>query len=171
MNRSDFLNGGAYARTAFQAINQTATAGGAGDATEVDCAWVDRIIDAAAEGGMAMSAKLVISFTATLAEGETLSFAAQMQDATASDGTGVADYEDAVASAVAATGDSGGSTETGTVEIDVDLSHANQFVRSQVTPDLSAGATDTAEWSACLVFFGHNRMPISQSAVTVGSPT
>lgn len=169
--RSELLNGGAYCRAAFAAINKTATAGSTGDATEVDSAWIDRILDANAEGGMAMSAKLVIAFTAALGQGNTLSFAAQFRDSANADGSSPEDYEAAIPATVAATGNSGGSTETGTVEIDVDLSHAKRYVQAQVTPDLNRANTDTAEWSAVLILFGHNRQPISRSAVKIGSPT
>lgn len=167
MNHAKTYDGGAYCRTARVTGNNTATAGGSGDNTEVNGAYIDRKLD---DVGMAMSAKLVINFTTALAADETLKFAVQMQDATASDGTGVADYEDAVAATVVATGESGGSTETGTVEIDVDLSGANQFVRAQITPDLSRGATDTAAWSATLVLFGDKYQPSSRAIAKVGGP-
>lgn len=170
MQRSELLNGGAYCRSAFVAINKTATAAGSGDNTEVDGAWIDRILDADQDVGLAMSAKLVITYTTALAAGETLKFAVQFRDASDAGSTGVDDYEDAVAATVVATGDSGGSTETGTVEIDVDLSHAKQFIQAQITPDLSRNGTDTAEWSACLILFGAGRQPMTQAIASVGSP-
>lgn len=166
MNRSTVLNGGAYARSAFLAIGKTATAGGAGDATEVNSDYVDRAL---ADVGFAQSAKLVITYTATLAEGKTLSFAGNFQDATKSDGTAVADYSDAFAAHVVATGATGGSTETGTFEVDVDLSGAREFVRAQITPDLSATATDTCSWSAALVLFGDQRHPSTKAVASIAS--
>lgn len=164
--RSMLLNGGAYSRTAFQAINKTATAAGSGDATEVDCSWVSR---KGPDGDLswARSAKLVITYTATLQGGETLKFALNMQDATSSAGAGAADYGDALAATTVATGESGGSTETGTAEVDVDLSGAKEFIRAQITPDLSAGGTDTCEWSACLVLYGPSRQPTSLKLASV----
>jgi hypothetical protein len=166
MNRADLMNGGAFARTAFQAINKTATAGSTGDATEVDCAWVDRFGDA---DGPVLSAKLVITYTAALAaQGNTLSFGVQMQDATSIGGAGGDDYGTAVASTVAATGNSGGSTETGTFEVDIDLAAARQFVRAQITPNLSAADTDTCEWSAALVLFGSAAQPMTLAVGSVG---
>lgn len=164
--RDNMHNGGAFCRTAFQAINKTAVAAGSGDATEVDGAWVDRVL---ADVGMALSAKLVITFTATLETGETLSFSGNFQDATALAGTGVADFSTAFAATVVATGDSGGSTETGTYEVDIDLAGARQFIRSQITPNLSRGATDTAEWSASLVLFGDHRQPSTQATYSLGT--
>ena len=71
-----------------------ATAGGSGDNTEVDGAWVDR------QGFL--SGKAIIAYTATLAQGATLSIAANLQDATSSGGAGAGDYGDALASTVVA---------------------------------------------------------------------
>lgn len=164
--RANMLDGGAFSRTVFQAINKTATAGGGGDATEVDCAWVDRELSGI---GMAQSAKLVIAFTATLETGETLTFAGNFQDATALAGTGAADFATAFAPAVVATGDSGGSTETGTYEVDIDLAGARQFVRTQITPNLSRGGTDTCEWSAVLVLYGDHNQPSTQATYKLGT--
>lgn len=169
MSRDKFYNGGAYSRTEFVAINRTATAGGSGDNTEVNGAWIDRVDSN--DHGIALSAKLVIAYTATLAVGETLSFAGNFQDASDSSGTGAADYEDAWSSTVAATGASGGSTETGTFEIDIDLSGADQFVRAQITPNLSRGGTDTCEWAASLVLYGDHRQPSTKAAATIGGAT
>ncbi|AMX93629.1 MULTISPECIES: hypothetical protein [Mesorhizobium] len=164
--RANMLDGGAYSRTAFAAINKTAVAAGSGDATEVDCAWIDRELEGI---GMAQSAKLVIAFTATLETGETLTFAGNFQDATALAGTGVADFATAFAAAVVATGDSGGSVETGTYEVDIDLAGARQFVRTQITPNLSRGATDTCEWSAVLVLYGDHNQPSTQATYKLGT--
>ena len=126
-------------------------AAGAGDASEDSGAWIDR------QGYL--SGKLVISYEAVLAATETLSIAANIQDATDSSGTGAADFGTAFANAVVATGQAGGSTERGTVEIDVDLNLANQYLRSQVTPDLSASATDTAIITATFILGGAQELP------------
>lgn len=128
-----------------------ATAGGAGDATEKDGQWIDR------QGYL--SATLVITYEATLGDGETLSIAANLQDADDDQGTGAADYGDAIANAVVATGGTGGSTEVGQVRQDVDLSGAKQYVRGQFTPDLSAGTTDVAVVSAVLILGGADEVP------------
>lgn len=171
MDRSSRLDGGAYSRSAFQAINKTATAASTGDTTEVDCAWVDRMGD----GGLALSAKLVITYSAVLgagpAGGAALKFGVQMQDATAIDGTGSDDYGDAVASTQVDVADSGGSTENGTCEVDIDLSGANRYIRAQITPDLTAPSADTLEWSASLLFYGEGRQPMTSKFGSVGYPT
>lgn len=129
--------------TALFAASGIATAAGAGDATEVDGAYVDR--------QNYLSAKLVITGQAVLQQDETLSIAANLQDAIDDQGTGVADFGDAFANAVVATGGAGGSTESFEVEIDVDLSSARQYVRAQVTPNLSASGTDTLRWAAAWI--------------------
>lgn len=163
--RDKVYNGGAYCRSARGTGNNAVTAGGSGDATEVNGAWVSR----KASKGIAGSMKVIVSYTATLAAGATLTFAGNMQDATAIDGTGAADYGDAVAAVTVATGGAGGSTETGTFELDVDLGAAREFVRAQITPNLSAANTDTAAWSIQYVFFGDQRQPSTKSTVNIGA--
>lgn len=165
MSRTNFVNGGAFARSARGSGNNTAVAAGAGDATEVNGAWQSRM----SSKGIALSAKLIVSFTATLAAGATLTLAGNFQDATTIGGTGADDFGDLVPATIVATGAAGGSTETGTFEIDVDLSGASEFIRAQITPNLSAGATDTAAWHMDYVFFGDHRQPITKSTVNIGS--
>ncbi|NEI70962.1 hypothetical protein GR212_15365 [Rhizobium lusitanum] len=163
--RAEFHNGGAFARTARGSGNNAVVAAGAGDAVEVNSAWQSRM----SEGGIALSAKLIVSFTTTLAAGATLTFAGNFQDALDGTGLGAADFGASVPATVVATGAAGGSTETGTFEIDVDLSGAREFIRGQMTPNLSAGATDTAAWHMDFVFFGDHRQPITKSPVNIGS--
>lgn len=134
-----------------------ATAGGPGDATEVDCEWVDRLNFS--------SLKAVITYTTTLAATKTLSFAANLQDASASDGTGAADFGTALTATVVATGEAGGSTETGVVELDFDLSGADRYVRLQATPELSATGTDTAEFGVTYILAGASSDPSTASLV------
>lgn len=162
--RAALMNGGAFCRTAFAAINKTATAGSTGDATEVNCEYVDR---KQSDHGPFMSMKVIITYTTTLAAAATLTFAGNMQDATSAGGAGVADYGNAFTATTIATGPSGGGTVTGTVEIDVDLSAAREFVRAQLTPNLSAANTDTLEWSATYVLFGSPRQPVSSKIVDI----
>lgn len=137
-----FRDIGKWIAVAF-AASGVATAGGTGDATEVDGAYVDR--------QDYLSAKLVITGQAVLGDADTLTIAANLQDDADGAGAGV-DFGDAFTAAVVATGGTGGSTESFKVEIDVDLSAAKRYVRAQVTPNLSAANTDTCRWSACWVF-------------------
>lgn len=162
-------NGGAYVRSARGSGAQQATAGGSGDATEVNGAWVSR----ASNKGIALSMKVIISYSAVLAAGQTLKFAGNLQDAIDANGTGAADYPSdsvGVPYTTAATGATGGSTESGTFEMDIDLAGAREFVRAQVTPDLSASGTDTLTYSILYLFFGDQRGPSTKSPVNLGSP-
>lgn len=160
MNRADILNGGYRCRSAF-ALLATAVAAGTGDNTEASGPYADRVV---AGKGYAKSAKLVISYSATLAAAATLSITANIQDHSANTGAGE-DFGAVLAKTVVATGGSGGTTETGTIELDFDISSAERYVRAQITPDLSAASTDTATVSAAWVFFGAENGPISKSLV------
>lgn len=142
---------GSYIKGANALNGQVITAGAGNDGVEQNGHWIDR--------SKALSAKLIISFSAVLSEAETLSIAANFQDASDSAGSGVADYGDALANAVVATGGVGGSTEVDVVELDVDLSSADLFVRGQITADLSAAGVDTVDLAAVLVLGGYNELP------------
>ncbi len=126
-----------------------ATAGGTGDATKVNGVDIDRT--------NFLCGKLLITFSAELAEGKTLSFAIEHEDSQdgSTRGTAVVDQ----ASTIAATGGAGGTTETGVVEMDMDLSSAMLFRRYNVTPDLSASSVDTCFWTAALVLGGALQLP------------
>lgn len=163
--RASLLNGGAFCRTDFLAIAKTATAGGAGDNAEVNSNFVDRL----GEEGLAMSAKITIVWEGQLAQDATLSWAGNVQDASDLAGTDAADVGDAFTATVVATGDSAGSLEQGTTEIDVDLSGFKQFLRAQLTPNLSAGATDTLKWSAVIEFYGDQVQPASKAIVSIAA--
>lgn len=139
----------------FAAIS-SATAGGTGDTTEVNGAYVDR------QGFSSL--KVLIPYSAVLAATKTLSITANLQDATSSAGAGVADFGSAMASAVVATGPTGGGTVTGVVELDFDVSGADQYVRVQYTPDLSATGTDTANLAAVYVLGGAQVQPVTAKA-------
>jgi hypothetical protein len=148
---------GALIAARYAVAGVDVTAGGAGDNTEVNGAWVDR------QGFNSL--KVVIAYTATIADAATLAVAANLQDASDDDGTGVADYGTALASTVQATGNSGGSTETGVVELDFDVSGADRYVRIQFTPNLSASGTDTAEMAAVYLLAGSDENPVTATAV------
>ncbi len=147
---------GAFVTGALGLTPAVITAGAGDDGVEVDGPAVDRL----ALGRHYLSAKLIVAFEAVLAEGETLSIAANAQDDSQSDFAGTpADYGDAFANAVVATGGTGGSTERGTVELPIDLSSARQFIRVQATADLSAVGTDTVAIAAIWVFGGADELP------------
>lgn len=135
------------------AANTAATAGGAGDATEVTGVIIDR-----AALGWAESVVLAIPFTSALGDGNTLTLAWTLQHGEASNLSDAATLASASAATVA-TGGTGGSTVTGTLEAGVSLRGARRYVRLNFTPDLNRANTDTAALSAVLVFAGANRLP------------
>lgn len=124
----------------------------ANDGSEIDGGYVDR------QGYE--SAALVIFYEAALTEGETLSIAANVQDDADGAGAG-ADFGDALANAVVATGGSGGSTERGTVRIPINLSGAKRYIRAQYTLSLSAGSSDTVLGCAAFILGGAQEVPTS----------
>lgn len=142
---------GALITARYALGNTTATAGGSGDATEVNGAYIDVTgYD---------SLKVLVPYVTTLAASETLTFAANLQDATAIGGTGVADFGTEIAATVVATGAVTGGT--GVVEMDFDVSQSRGFVRVQITPNLSRANTDTAAFSAVYVLGGALRQPVT----------
>lgn len=155
---SRFRNSGVHMKGLQIHDAEVIVAAAGNDGVEVDGNYVDRV---GANQGLYLSGKLIISFKAVLAATETLSIAANLQDAVDAAGVGVADYGNAFALAIVATGGGGGTTERGVVEIDVDLSAARGFIRDQITADLSAGATDTVAISAVFVANGDNKAPIA----------
>lgn len=136
---------------AFAGGGVAVTAGGGGDATQFAGSWLDR-------SGYG-SAKLVVHYRATLAQGATLSLAADVRDATSNAGAGAAVLGTVLANAVVATGPTGGGTVRGTVELDVSFETARQFVQGRVTPDLSAANTDTAQIEFVWIMGGASRQP------------
>ena len=124
-----------------------ATAGGSGDATEVDGATVNRDTY-----GMPESALLKIQWITSLTADKTLAFTITLQDS--ADGSTWADVTVSdFASAI--------TVKTGALTTDEDfhlsklkLSGLRQYVRAQVTPDLSHTSTDTAIGNFCFVLGG-----------------
>ncbi len=147
---------GAFIKGELALTPAVITAAAGNDGVEVEGPAVDRL----ALRRHYLSAKLIIAFEAMLGDGETLSIAANAQDDIQSNFAGApADYGDAFANAVVATGGGGGSTERGTVELSFDLSSARQFIRAQVTADLSAASADTVAIAATWVFGGADELP------------
>ena len=127
----------------------TAVAAGTGDATKVTGTTVDR--------RDFYAGALVIAFSAVLAATKTVSFAVEIQES--ADGSTWGTAEALQAATVAETGESGGSTEVGTVQINVNYLGRKRYVRFNVTPDLSNTATDTLAWRAAAILGGANTLP------------
>jgi hypothetical protein len=133
--------------------NTSLTAAGTGDNTAVVGAIHDR-----AAIGSPQSAVLAIPFTATLAATATLTISGTVEHAEAANMSGAATLQ-TISATVVATGPAGGGTVTGCLEVSVPLMGARRHLRANITPDLSAGGTDTAAVSGVFVFGGATRLP------------
>jgi len=126
------------------------TAGGAGDAVAVNGIIIQRSLI-----GMPYNAALVLAYTTTLSASQSLSFTvAKIQDS--ADGVTFADYQAFAAPGSVATG---AGTVQSVVELAADLRGARDYIRAVFTPDLSAGATDTATIIGLWAFAGFDRLP------------
>jgi len=147
-------NIGAALAAAYEFEGNTGLAAGTGDNTAITGANID--LQAL---GNPRSAKICIPYTTTLQATETLSLTAIVQhDSDSAWGT-VATFATQLTATVIATGDTGGSTETGVIELDINLEGAKQYVRSIITPDLSASGTDTFKIGCCWVLGGFGELP------------
>jgi hypothetical protein len=132
------------------AANTAVTAAGAGDNTLVTGVTLDR-----AAMGWPESAVVCIPYTATLSAAATLSIGYTVQEGQAANLSDAATLVTLPLTVVA----TGAGTIAGEVEVNVSLRGAGRYVRVNFTPDLSAGATDTAALSAVIAFGGANRVP------------
>ena len=130
---------------AYAADNASLTAAGTGDNTEVVGAIIDR-----ATTGFRQSLLAAIAWTATLAQAKTLSIAWHLEHGNAANLSDAADLV-SVASAVVATGPTGGATLTGVLGNDIWVGGAGRYIRLKYTPDLSATSVDTAKCAALFV--------------------
>jgi hypothetical protein len=151
------INSQLLAKYALDEAN--ATAGGAGDNTEVN----GIAISLAALASRAHSVSFIIWLRATLAAAATLAVEYTLQYSVDSgsnwlDVTGKAN----IANAAVLTGGAGGTTEKGTLKFGMNLTQlppSTTHIRCQVLPNLSAGATDTATIAGIAVFGGLNNYP------------
>lgn len=134
----------------------SAVAAGAGDATKVTGATINR-----ATYNYPGSAKLCISYLTSLTAAKTLSFAVEYEES--SDGSS---WDTAVAIEAATVVATGALTASvGQREYDLDLSARKQYVRYNVTPDLSHTSTDTVVFAANAILGGARSLPASGSVV------
>ena len=131
------------------------TAAGTGDATKVTGDTVDRKVS----GGSALADSLVLvtAYLAALADTKTLSFAIELQES--SDDSSWDTAEVVIAATVVATGTTGGTNETGVNVQNISLRSRKRYIRFNLTPDLSATATDTALFTASAVLGGYEQLP------------
>lgn len=144
-------NVGSMLTTRLASVFTSLTAAGTGDATAVNGITIDRTAL-----NLPGSAVFTTLFSAVLAATKTLSLATVIQHS--DDGSTWATYVSEAATVVA-TGPTGGATVTGQHAINVNLRAAKRYVRSVVTPDLSATGTDTATIVEVAVLGGENPLP------------
>lgn len=130
-------------------------AAGTGDNTKITGQAIDRY---GASGVQRYDqAKIAVNYHAVLTDTKTLSIATEI--AYSSDGT---NFDTAVvleASAVKATAANPALEFHGVVEFNVDLSGQKRYFRVNVTPDLNASGTDTAEVITAVVLSGGATLP------------
>lgn len=131
----------------------SAVAAGSGDATTVTGISINR--EGLGNGSLPDSALFAVNFGATLASGKTLSLALTVQDS--ADNSSWSDYQ-TQASAVVATGPSGGGVVNGQANLGVNLTSARQWIRLNWQPDLSATGTDTSVGIGVAVLAGFDRL-------------
>lgn len=139
---------------AYAAASTSATAGGSGDNTEVTGVTIDLL----ALPTRYESICFALAATATLAATKTLTIAALIETSDASDMSGAEDLV-ATSTVLTLTGDTGGSTETGTAKVGASLENAKRYLRIKFTPNLSNTATDTAVVQSVANFAGAAVLP------------
>ena len=173
MNIASNHNIGPHLLAVIAQLNYSATAGTTPDNVEQNGQAIDRLKDGRK---LYHSAMLVINYKAVVNTSETFSLAANGQQDTSS-GFATA-QSDMVASrayqveadgtlteltltsgALALTSMGGGATIKGVVVMEFDLHDAPQYIRSQITSDLSRSGTDTSIVSANWVSGGANVLP------------
>jgi hypothetical protein len=127
----------------------TLTAAGAGDATEVTSDGIDT--DGFGSG------VIVIAGRTNTASGQTLKFTVKVSE---SDDNSSYGADDVVANAVTVV-NGAASAQNFVYEVDVKLvERRKRYVKIKITPDISTGSVDTAQWGAALVMGGSVTAPV-----------
>lgn len=132
-----------------------ALAGGAGAATETVGVAVDRLPQTLDGAGRYDSGSVVAGFEATLADTETCTVEVRLKECDTVDGSYTAlvdENGDEYVETVVLTGDTGGTTEVGKVEMPFRARGAKQFLQASIEFTFSAGATDIAHGGGGIVF-------------------
>jgi hypothetical protein len=151
---------GSYLGALLGTATKTITAAGTGDAAYEEGAIADmQSLD------HPLSGLIVIPYSTTLAEDKTLTMKVKIEHGDESNLSDAADYAfgmpDGTAEqslGVVATGDTGGSTETGIETQRIDLSGLKRYFRIDVYVDLNATGTDTVTFSSALVYGGMEKV-------------
>lgn len=132
------------------------TAGGGGNNTTKTGISIDRQ-GLGSSGSPPESAVASVLYEATLASGSTL--AIQIILSQASDNSTWTTYtSNSNTSIIVATGPSGGGAVVGQVNLNVNLSSAQRYLRLDHVPNLSRAGTDTSITKTVLVLAGYDRL-------------
>ena len=142
---------------ALHALNNTAvTAGGGGDNTEVNGVVFERGVDfdESHESGV-----FIIHGVSTIASNETLAIIANVQtDSAVGMATAPRDLDETLSTVIE---DAGAGSQNVVAVLPFKLGPADKCIRLQMTPNMSAGATDTAALTASLIVGGGRKIPAS----------
>lgn len=133
-------------------IASLVTAGGTGDATKRTGQSINRI----SGEGMAHSAVLTTHYVATQADAETLTLAHELQES--ADGS-TWDTAEVIEAATTYVTQSGAGTSRGVAQFSVSLKNRKQYIRFNVTPNLSKANTDTMAFATVAVLAGYDVLP------------
>jgi len=145
---------GAFITGVFGRIPAVITAGAGNDGVEVIGPYHDRT----SKKGMPRSCKVMVIWEAAIGAGESLSIAANLEDATSSGGAGTANFGTVFPNTIVQLGGAGG-TFRGVTEFSVDLAGARQFIAAAVTANLSRATTDTVAIATVIVLGGGDTLP------------
>ncbi len=140
---------GSYVKSKLAIIPVQVTAG-TGTELDVNGPSVDRI---GYRAGV-----LVCPVSATLAAANTFTVSAKVQDS-ATGTSGWADFGSPTNNLVL-TGAADGSTESGLLELNLNLTTAKRYIRAVITGTLSAAETDTARAAGAFVLSGAAEKPV-----------
>lgn len=138
------LNVGAYITTVF-ALQRTAFGVGVGNLAATD----GEVFQRTTKRPLHLSGKLVVQYKATLASGKSLTIVSTLKDS--ADGV---TYAAQTTQTDVINGLDSGAVQKGTVEMDVNLVGAKDYIRPTIQGTLTASGSDTAEVSAVLILGG-----------------
>lgn len=145
------VNGGAYCDAVCSLVPDVITAGAGDDNVFKDGEQIDRIALK-----LPMSTKIVILLRLVMASGFQATISNVVQDKDT--GESFAQYGELPDDVVIRANDDGSAIVT-TVNLDVDLSGAKQYVRHRTRVNLSRSGTDTAAVAATATLFGLESLP------------
>jgi len=132
---------------------QNGVAAGTGDNTEVTSAAVDRKPQGLAgyDAGV-----IAVNWKTSLTASQTLALTLKIEES--DDNSSWGSPETLISAETQSTGAQ--TNLVGQRELNIDLRKRKRYVRFKVTMDLSAGATDTFVYGACIVLTDSDRLPV-----------